>query len=127
MTSCDKETVIPVQDVPSEIQGYVSMHFPADSIIRAVKEKGESELFEITLSNGFKLEFNAHYEIIDIDGNAKLPDSVIQSSILDYVSSNYSAYYIIGWEIQGDNQEVQLNSGIVLVFTLSGDFLRIDD
>ena len=84
-------------------------------------------MYEITLSCGVKLEFNKQKEIIDIDGTTKLPDSVIPTNILSYVNSNYSKYYIIGWELQLGNQEVQLNNNLVLVFNMAGEFLRVDE
>lgn len=128
MTGCDKETVIPEQNVPTEINNYVSTHFPNCSISKAIKENDENEeMYEITLSCGIKLEFNKQKEIIDIDWNTKLPDSVIPTNILTYVNSNYSTNFIIGWELQSGNQEVQLNNNLVLVFDMAGEFLRIDD
>ena len=128
MTGCDKETVIPEQNVPTEINNYVSTHFPNCSISKAIKENDENEeMYEITLSCGVKLEFNKQKEIIDIDWNKKLPDSVIPANILSYVISNYSTNFIIGWELQSGNQEVQLNNNLVLVFDMAGEFLRIDD
>lgn len=127
MTSCDKEVVIAENNIPSEIKTYVSTHFPTTSILRAVKDKDGTELYEITLANGVKLEFNKQKEIIDVDWNAKLPDSVIPTNVLSYVNSNYSTNFIIGWELQSGNQEVQLNNNLVLVFNMTGGFLRIDD
>jgi hypothetical protein len=125
MTGCDKETVIPGQNVPTEIKNYVSTHFPNCSISKTIKEN--DEMYEITLSCGVKLEFNEQKVIKDIDGNAKLPDSVIPSNILSYVNSNYAPNFIIGWELQSGNQEVQLNNNLALVFNMAGEFLRVDD
>lgn len=127
LTSCEKDEKISEQNLPTEIKAYISTHFPNSSITRAKKEKGENELYEITLSNGFKLEFNKKNEIIDIDGNAKLPDSVIPATILSYVNTTYPTNYIIGWEIQANNQEVKLDNKLELVFDMAGKFLRIDD
>ncbi len=127
MTSCEKETVISEQDLPTELKTYISTHFSGTSIQRAVKEKDDAELYEVTLANGVKLEFNKNNEIIDIDWNAKLPDSVIPPNLLAYANTHYPTNYVIGWEIQGSNQEIQLNNNIALVFTMSGDFVRIDD
>ena len=128
MIGCNKETVIPVLDVPSEINNQVSTHFSSCSISKAIKENDEiNDMYEITLSCGVKLELNKLKKIIDIDGNAKLPDSVIPSNILSYVNSNYATNFIIAWELQSGNQEVQLNSNLVLVFNMAGDFLRVDD
>ena len=128
MTGCDKETVIPEQNVPTEIKNYVSSHFSSCSISKAIKETDENdEMYEITLSCAVKLEFNKQKEIIDIDGTTKLPDSVIPSNILSYVNSNYATNFIIGWELQSGNQEVQLNNNLVLIFNMAGEFLRVED
>ncbi|MBS1927238.1 MAG: PepSY-like domain-containing protein [Ferruginibacter sp.] len=128
MTGCDKETVIPEQNVPTEIKNYVSSHFSSCSISKAIKETDENdEMYEITLSCAVKLEFNKQKEIIDIDGTTKLPDSVIPSNILSYVNSNYATNFIIGWELQSGNQEVQLNNNLVLIFNMAGELLRVED
>lgn len=128
VAGCDKETIISEQDVPIEIKNFVSTNFTNCSISKAIEEKaGKEEKYEITLSCGCKLEFNKHKEIIDIDCASKLPDSVIPANMLAYVNSNYSNNYIIGWEIQSGSQEVQLNDNTVLVFDLSGQFIRVDN
>lgn len=128
LTSCDKENLMYEDKIPIEIRNYVSTHFPSCSISKAVEENDENdEMYEITLSCGFKLEFNKNKEIIDIDGTTKIPDSVVPDELLTYVGSNYPNNYIIGWEIQGSNQQVELNNNITLVFSMQGDFVRIDD
>ncbi|MCC6251656.1 MAG: PepSY-like domain-containing protein [Bacteroidia bacterium] len=126
-TSCDKEALLTKDKIPSEIKTYVQTHFSTTSISRAVKDKDGKELYEVLLANGVKLEFNKQIEIIDIDWNSKLPDSVIPANILSYVNSNYSSNYIVGWELKYGNQEVQLNNSLALIFNISGTFLRDDD
>lgn len=125
--SCEKEKVISAADLPLNIQTYISTHFSGNSVTKAVKQKDKNELYEVTLSDGTKLEFNAQNEVIDIDSKSKLPDSVIPNKILDYVTANYSSNYILGWELQNDNQEIQLNNQVVLLFSMAGDFLRIEN
>ncbi|MBX2889244.1 MAG: PepSY-like domain-containing protein [Ferruginibacter sp.] len=127
LTSCEKETLLSEQDIPSEIKSFVSTHFPNCTISKAIKENDENdEAYEITLSCGVTLEFDKHIKVIDIDGTSRLPDSVIPHNILSYVNSNYAPNYILGWEILSNNQKVQLNNGLVLVFNMAGDFLRVD-
>lgn len=125
--SCEKENVISINDVPFEIKSYVVTHFPATAISRAVKGADGSEWYEIYLTNGVSLEFNKHKEIIDIDWNAKLPDSVIPGSLLSYANSNYPNNFIIGWKKTGNNQQVELNNQLVLLFASSGQFIRIEE
>ncbi len=125
LVSCAKETILPEKDIPAEINSYISTHFPNCSITKATKKKDKKdEMYEVSLSCGVELEFNKQKNIIDIDGTSKLPDSVIPGNILSYVNSNYPGNYILGWEMQSNYQEVELNNKLVLVFNMSGDFLQ---
>lgn len=115
-------------EIPSEIIAYVSTHFPADSIIRAEREiENNVVTYDIYLNDSLNLEFNSEFEIIEIDGIAQLPDSVIPQPILDYVSQNYPSNFITGWELEANHQQVELNNGIELEFDMYGNFIRIDN
>ena len=91
-TSCSSDddnnsnnTLLTNAEIPSAIKTYVSTHFPADSIIRAEQEIENSVVtYEIYLNDRLNLEFNSAFEIIEIDGITKLPDSVIPQPILDF-------------------------------------------
>ena len=79
------------------------------------------------MSESISLEFNRKKEIIDIDGVAQLPNSVIPEKILQYVTTNYPTNFITDWELDDKNQQVQLDNGLDLEFKMNGDFLRIDN
>ena len=128
LTSCDKEEVIPSADLPSEITSYISTHFSNNSIVQVIKDRdGLTKTYDILLSESISLEFNRKKEIIDIDGVAQLPNSVIPEKILQYVTTNYPTNFITDWELDGKNQQVQLDNGLDLEFNMKGDFLRIDN
>lgn len=128
LVSCAKEINLPEKKIPEEIKSYITTHFPDCSILKATKDRDENDdMYEVSLSCGVKLEFNKQKNIIDIDGISKLPDSVIPAKILSYVTATYPNNYILGWEIQSNNQEVQLDNHLELVFNMSGDFLRISN
>ncbi len=128
LTSCEQETVLEETQLPAEIKTYISTHFPDNTILQAVKDRDGVELtYDIILSDAITLEFNRKKEIIDISSTSKLPDSVIPDKILAYAGSKYPGNYIKDWEISDKNQQVELDNGLELVFTMSGDFLRIDD
>lgn len=125
---CDKESIVPVSDLPSQIQNYVTTHFPNNNIIQVTKDReGFKENYELILDESVTLEFNKKNEIVDIGGVLKLPDSVIPEKLLLYTTSNFPDSFIIGWEIDDKNQELQLNNDMSLVFKMNGDFLKIDD
>ncbi len=126
--SCDKETVVEPSKVPAEVKNYINTHFPANEIIQIIEDKDGLELtYDVTLKDGILLEFNRKKEIIDIESRTKLPDSVIPAKILDYTKANYASNFIIGWELDDRNQQIRLDNGMDLEFTMSGDFLRIDN
>ena len=73
------------------------------------------------------MEFNRKKEVIAIDGVTQLPNSVIPEKILQYVNINYPTQFITDWELDFDNQQIELNNGLDLEFNKKGDFLRIDN
>lgn len=126
--SCEKESLIAENELPSEITTYLNTHFPSTPVIQIIKDKDGFEVtYEINLDGGFYLEFNKKRQIIDIEGTQKLPDSVIPSKIREYTSANYPSEDIIGWEKDGYNQQIKFNNGLELLFSQSGEFLRIDN
>lgn len=128
LTSCDKEEIIPSTDLPSEVTSYISTHFPNNTIVQVIKDiDGLTKTYDILLSESISLEFNRKKEIIDIDGIAQLPNSVIPDKILQYVTTNYPTNFITDWELDDKNQQVQLDNGLDLEFNMKGDFLRIDN
>jgi hypothetical protein len=127
MTGCEEDQILAQVELPQQIQSFVSTHFPGKTILQAEKDKEflDSE-FHITLSDLTSLEFNRKGEIIDINGLTALPESVIPTKLANYVQSNFPDQFILGWELDGRRQDLKLNTGVELEFTLNGDFLRID-
>lgn len=128
MSACDKEENVAQANHPEAIKSYVATHFPASQIVSVVKDiDGLTTTYDVILTEGFKLEFNKKLEIIEIDGTTKLPDSVIPAKILSYVTANYPTNVIVGWQLEGKNQQIELDNDIELEFDSDGNFLRIDN
>lgn len=129
LISCDKETPLTQDQIPSDIKTYVTTHFPKHTILQCMKDKDNFELtYDLILSDGISLEFNRKKETIGIDGKTELPSSVIPTKIYDYVKANYENNHITDWEITDKkNQQVELDNGIELLFDKSDNFLRIDN
>lgn len=124
----NEDVVLSDADIPAQIKNYVTLHFASGSINKAVKDKEPNSItYDVYLSNGTELEFDQNFNIIDIDGSAKLPDSVIPEKILNYVTEKYPGNYITGWELEANYQQVQLNNNVELEFDTEGNFLRIDN
>lgn len=122
-----QDVVIPEAELPSAIKKYIKKHFSDYKVIKVEKDKSlTGHTYEVKLDKGVELDFNENNEITDIDGTMKLPDSAIPKSILKYVEKNYPENVITDWELNKTNQEVKLDSGIELEFSLKGEFVRID-
>lgn len=125
--SCDEEKIISNNELPAEIKEYTETHFPGNPILQSVIELDDlTKTYEVLLKDNFKLKFNRKKEIIDIEGETKLPDSVIPQKISQYVISNFPDNFIKGWEVEGRNQQIELDNDLDLEFTKDGDFIRID-
>lgn len=125
-SACDIDVVIPVEETPREIRNYVSIHFPECDIRRCEKDRdGLSRTYEIELSRGFDLEFNAAYRITEIDSDSRLPDSVIPEKPRIYVAENFPGIGVRDWELNNEgNQVLELETGKELEFTSEGAFIR---
>jgi len=128
-TGCDKDDeIVPQSELSAEIQAYIGTHFPTNAIsqVKIDKESG-GKSYEVMLNGGIQLDFNSSNQIVDIDGTTELPDSVIPSEILVYVSQNYPSNVITDWELDDNHQQVGLDNGIELEFSMAGEFIRIDN
>lgn len=127
LISCDKERFIEADKLPKEIRNYIDAHFSESTVLQAERDRDVfDKTFEVYLSNDVHLEFNRKEEIIDIDGSSKLPDSVIPSSLRNYVSAQYPTNVITDWELDDNRQKVGLDSGVELVFNTSGSYIGRD-
>ncbi len=129
LTSCEKETVVPETDLPKAAQEYLSTHFYGLNVIQVIKDQeGLRKSYDVYLAEGFELEFKKSGDVVSIKNNRNqpLPDSVVPAKILEYVNSNFSTDYVVSWELDDNFQEVELNTGMELKFSKSGDFIRID-
>lgn len=124
---CEKENVIMPEQVPSDISSFVQLHFSDHEILQVIKDTDGFVLtYDVILSDGISLEFNRKKEIIDIDSDSQLPDSVIPEPILTYIHEHYSSNVITDWELEDRHQQIGLDNGLDLEFTKKGEFIRID-
>ncbi len=126
-TEDENEEVLAEAEIPSEIINFINTHFGNSTIVKAVKETEDNQItYEVYLSGNVQLEFNEAFETIEIDAVTALPNSVIPQSILDYVAANYPNQVIIGWELENNQQKVELNNETDLIFDLNGNFIGIE-
>lgn len=119
-----------VGDLPVEILDFVAREFPELTIDEAEEEDNGN--FEVELSNGTELIFNANGTFLGIDDdseeNGDFDDSEVAKEdllqvILDYIELNYPGVGIDEAELENNDQyEVELNDDTILIFNINGDF-----
>lgn len=135
LMACEREIVLPESDVPATIKNYVAQHFAGDPILQSIKDVDGLELtYDVMLKSMTKLEFNRKCEVIKIEApmGGILPNSVIPTSIREYVEKNYPTARITewAWDTKGVKryQDVELNDGTIdLIFDANGTFYRMGD
>lgn len=128
LTGCADDKIVTENDLPEEISTYISNNFPDNEVAQVtVDQEAFSKKYAVILKDNIKLEFDSKNNITDIDANAALPDNVIPAEILAYVNANYPENVITDWELEDKHQQVKLDNGLTLEFSLAGEFLRIDD
>lgn len=129
LTGCEKDKVVDDTELPGAAKEFVETHYPTSTIKQVVKERDDLQnTYDVILDNQVKLSFDnsgACYEA-ESPNALKLPDSMIPTNMLEYVTTNYPDAFIIEWDKDKTDQEIKLNTNVELIFNLSGGFLRVD-
>lgn len=123
-----QETILGKSAIPVEIQNYLDKHFPGIEVLQVIQDNKPSGIdYEVYLKSMISLEFNGYFQIVEIESNNKLPDSVIPPAILNYVHEKFPDNFITEWELEKKHQQIQLDNKLELEFSLNGEFLRFDN
>ncbi|MGO3194433.1 MAG: PepSY-like domain-containing protein [Sphingobacterium sp.] len=133
LASCDKddnEEIIKTEDLPATGQSFLKEHFGDQKIISVEKENEGSEgiEYEARLDNGVVVKFDKDgvWKEADAPANLYLPTAFILPTIVNYVGTEYPDAGINDIDKERAGFDVELTSGLDLVFNLDGDFVRID-
>lgn len=122
-----------VEKLPQTTKDFIKTNFPSEKITRMEKEKdlldfGNEDLYEVVLENGIKMDFNKAGELTEINSRngVAIPEGTIPANINSYVQKNYPGLHITSWEVDNNDQEVELSDGTDLEFDSAGKFLWED-
>ncbi len=127
--SCEKpDEVIAVESLPREVITLVQTHFPGVEIVNVIKDYSgrKSYDFEISLKDGTRLDVLKNGQWKEVSNYKKgVPSSIIPASILTYVTENHAEALVISIDRER-GYDVELNTGMDIVFDASGNFSRYD-
>ena len=127
--SCEKEESVKATELPAPAQTYITTHFSNATISSVVKDKEINKTtYDVVLQDGTSLDFTKDGDCTEVDGHTKkIPDTVVPEKILQYVQTTYPTDFIVSWEKDGAEQDVDLGSNVELKFDQDSNFLRIDN
>ncbi len=123
-SSTSTSITVTTASLPASIATYISTKYPNTSITKAEKS---STKYEITLSNGVKLEFTLAGVFIEVSGVGNSSDDPIISlpqAAKDYIAANHKGATIVKAESSSTQIEVTLSNAYKLTFTLAGKLIE---
>ncbi len=97
-------------------------------VFLAAPETDADEGYKQECANGYEVSFNADGEWTDVDAPAgqSIPDGIAPQAITDYIAANYNGAGINDISLDSRGYEVELVSGVDLLFAPDGSFLGVD-
>lgn len=93
-----------------------------------VEKETMGDEYEVTLANGTQVDFNSDgtLEKVKAGRNDSIPSSIIPAEISQYVKDTYPEQYIVKYEIDGKEKEIELSSGLDIKFDIQNTFVKVD-
>lgn len=131
MAFADKDEVsTDTNRLPAATRQFIHKHFPNTPVSHL---KIESNLlgiqsYDVILTNGFDLEFDAKGNWTEIDGKQKpVPVSAIPPKIAEFQKNKFPKQQIVSIEKRAREYEIKLSNEIDVIFDLKYNFVRYDD
>lgn len=126
LTGCDDEVRISYGKLPSQAQAFIETFFPAESCVRAEREKDDGRKeYKAELSNGTEIEFDASGEWIEVDCKfSALPGGVLPEAVSAHIAEHYPQCVPYKVERQAGGYEVSVSGSLELIYSADGTFVR---
>ena len=125
----DSERPVAFASLPQQARNFITAHFPDVEVVRSLADKDLISLeYEVTLANGFSVEFDRKGRWKEVDGNGQtVPDAIIPPAVLETVRREFPRNVIIEISLDNGLYEVTLDNGLEFDIEGSGKMVRIDD
>lgn len=117
--------------LPKAAATILSTHFPNVQVshIKIDKDTFGVDGYDVVLNDGTEVDFDSKGNLkeVDCNHNGKVPDALVPQTIRSFVAGKYPNQNIIKLDVKRRGYEIELQSGLELVFNKQGVFQRIDD
>jgi hypothetical protein len=120
--------IITVNELPVGCNDFIKTHFTGTEIKSVVLKSDVTAVFEVTLKNGIKIEFNKKGEWTEVETKMlKVPSTIIPAPINEYVSINHPKVAVSMIEKEGTNTKIRLSDGSELKFNKAYQIIDVDN
>ena len=116
--------------LPAPARELVAKLYPKANIAGIEVDKSilKGNEYDVMLSDGTKIEFNAKGEWKEIKSKVTgVPASILPEAIATYLNTNFKDMKIKSVSKERRGWEIELASGLELDFNKKGDLIKIDD
>lgn len=127
--AADLHRIITFEELPIKAQEFVTTYFSSQSILFVRMEVDVTKTeYTVRFENGMEIEFNSTGDWEEVESHAEcLPTGFLNENILNYLTQNYPNCCVHEIAKGRYKVEIELNTGLELVFNKNGEFLRYDD
>jgi len=129
-TAVAQEKVLEINQLPNKAQSFIKDYYQQEkiSLVSSDKEFFTGTEYKVIFQDGTEVEFDSKGNWTEVDAKLKaVPQKLIPTPIVNYVNQKFPNNQIVQINKENKEYEIELTSGIDLIFNSKGEFLRIDD
>ena len=129
LVACTDGRIVGFDRLPQNAQQLIIQHFSKEDVLMVEMDRDGLQLeYEVRLKDGTEIDFDSDGNLKKIDcHDMRVPDALVPSEVLAYVSGNYPEAFITEWGKDDGRWKAELNNGLDLMFNRKYQFVGIDD
>lgn len=119
--------VVPASSLPQKARSFIQQVYPGVQIWKVERDDGK---FEVSLSNGSKIDFMSNGEWVNIDGEYNpVPMNVLPPAVANTIKKTYPQAMVVDVEKEWGNFKIKLNNMMELYVSSNGQLMgqQFDD
>ena len=128
-TSCAKDNLTQLEQLPTKAQEFVKTYFGDYTIQYVFSDKEFADVdYKVRFEDGTEIEFNAKGDWTDVSSKqACIPTGFILKEIVDFVNANHNGMCITDIEREFNRITIELNNSLEIEFNNKGKLISYGD